>query len=194
MDDRRDDELRQLREDVRRLQESMEDTLERRAILDCVHRYARGLDRHDEEILRSVFHEDALDHHGDFLGTREEFVPWANALHEEGWTAHTHMLSNHRAEIDGDVAHAETYVLFVLARKDGKTIDLGGGRYVDRLERRGGEWRIAARELVIDWRGEASASSYGRAKTYPTGAWDSSDASYRRPFVLELPVAPGGAA
>jgi ketosteroid isomerase-like protein len=173
-------EVQLLRAELRRL-------LDRQAIRDCVVRYARGLDRHDEEILASVFHEDAIDHHGDFIGGREEFVPWANALHEEGWTAHTHFMVNHRADIDGDVAHSETYVLFVLRRKDGRKIDLGGGRYIDRLERRNGEWRIAARELVIDWRAEADPSDYGRAHTYPHGTWDRSDPSYR-PLELRLPT------
>lgn len=26
-----------------------------------------------------------------------------------------------------------------------------GGRYIDRLERRGGEWRIAKRQVMMDW-------------------------------------------
>jgi hypothetical protein len=170
------------------LRDQLQHVLDRQAIEDCVLRYARGLDRHDEEILESAFHDDAVDHHGDFLGTRAEFVPWANALHEEGWLAHTHFIANHRAEIDGDVAHAETYVLFVLRRKEGDKIDFGGGRYIDRLERRDEEWRIAARELVVDWRAEAELSQYRRASTYPEGAWDRSDPSYRRPFELPTPA------
>jgi hypothetical protein len=176
-------------EEVRQLREELRELRDRQEIHDCVLRYARGLDRHDEEVLASVFHDDALDHHGDFIGTRDEFVPWANALHEEGWAAHTHFMANHRVEIEGDVAHSETYVLFVLRRKDDSRIDLGGGRYIDRLERRNGEWRIGARELVVDWRAEADPSAYGRARTYPTGTWDRDDPSYRRPFELELPTA-----
>jgi hypothetical protein len=173
--------------EVQALREQLQLVLDQQAVHDCVLRYARGLDRHDEQILESAFHEDAIDHHGDFLGTRAEFVPWANALHEEGWSAHTHFIANHRADIEGDVAHAETYVLFVLRRKDGRMIDFGGGRYIDRLARRNGEWRIAARELVVDWRAEAEVSGYRRASTYPQGTWDRTDPSYRRPFELSLP-------
>jgi hypothetical protein len=180
-------DVHELRREVAALREQLQLVLDREAIRDCVLRYARGLDRHDEDVLASAFHEDAIDHHGDFLGTRQEFVPWANALHEEGWLAHTHFMANHRADVDGDVAHSETYVLFVLRRKDGRQIDLGGGRYIDRLERRDGEWRIAARELVVDWRAEADVSRYTRASTYPEGTWDRSDPSYRRPFELRLP-------
>lgn len=175
-----------LLERIEQLEETVRYQQDRQAILDCVIRYARGLDRHDEDVLASVFHDDAIDHHGDFVGTREEFVPWANALHEADWTAHTHFMANNRVDIDGDVAHSETYVLFVLRRQRDDMIDVGGGRYVDRLERRDGEWRISARELVIDWRGEMHASSYRRASTYPTGTWDHSDPSYRRPFEIEV--------
>jgi hypothetical protein len=160
--------------------------LDRQAIVDCLHRYSRGLDRHDEELLASAFHPDALDHHGDFLGPPDEFVPWANALHESEWTSHTHFLDVNAVEIDGDVAHSECYVLWALRRKDGDAVDLGGGRYIDRLERREGEWRIAARELVIDWVCSAPSRYFGQvAAASPGGTWDRSDPSYRRPFTLE---------
>jgi len=132
--------------------------------------------------------EDAIDHHGGFLGPIGEFVPWANALHETDWAAHTHFIANTSVDFDGDVAHSETYVLWVLRRKDGRTVDLGGGRYVDRFERRDGEWRIAARELVIDWSCQAKARAIG---PYPTGTWDRSDPSYRRPFAFTELAEPG---
>ena len=36
-------------------------------------------------------------------------------------------------------------------RRQGKMEMVVGGRYLDRLERRGGEWRIAWRTYVMDW-------------------------------------------
>jgi hypothetical protein len=162
--------------------------LDRQAIVDCLHRYSRGLDRHDEELLASAFWEDALDHHGDFVGRPSEFVPWANALHESEWAGHTHFLDPGTIEIDGDVAHSECYVLWVLRRKEGTELDLGGGRYVDRFERRNGEWRIAARELVVDWAGRADGAVFRDVHAeYPSGTWDRTDPSYRRPFALGEP-------
>ena len=159
--------------------------LDRQAIVDCLHRYSRGLDRHDEELLASAFHEDAIDHHGDFLGPPSEFVPWANAGHEAGWLSHTHFLDPGTIEIDGDVAHSECYVLWVLRRKDETGVDFGGGRYIDRFERRSGEWRIAARELLIDWAAGAAGDYFDDVRQrYPTGSWNRGDPSYRRPFTL----------
>ena len=133
------------------LSPELRNMLDRQAILDCIHRYARGLDRHDDELVASAYHPDALDHHGDFTGRPDEFIPWANELHESEWVAHQHFITNHTVEIDGDVAHAESYVIGALRRKDVMVVDLAGGRYIDRLERRDGEWRIAAREVVIEW-------------------------------------------
>ncbi len=173
--------------DVEGLLEELRGLLDRQAIVDCVNRYARGLDRHDVELLETVYHEDALDHHGDFTGPPSEFIPWVNKLHEADWTAHLHFITNNTVEIDGDTAHCESYVFFTLERKDGKGVDLGGGRYIDRLERRNGEWRIAAREVIVDWRKLAEGATYSRAKTYTTGTWDRTDASYWRPLVVEAP-------
>jgi SnoaL-like domain len=162
--------------------------LDRLAIQDCVYRYSRGLDRHDETILAGVFHPDAVDNHGDFVGYIPEFVSWGNALHEASYRGHTHNITCHTAEIDGDVAHAESYVIFVLRHKDGKTVNVGGGRYLDRFERRNGEWRIALRRLIMDWRFVADGSVWAaNSGGYEHGRWDHEDASYQRP--LELPAA-----
>ena len=65
--------------------------------------------------------------------------------------SHQHCLLNQTVEFDGDTAHAETYFMFDLHEPKGKPLTLGGGRYVDRLEKRNGEWRIAARVTLRDW-------------------------------------------
>ncbi|MBU3739475.1 MAG: nuclear transport factor 2 family protein, partial [Rhodoferax sp.] len=81
----------------------------------------------------------------------EEFVQWAFAQHSTAHLSHQHCMLNHRSEIDGDTAHAETYFFFVSMNRTGKPVTLGGGRYVDRLERRAGQWGIAARVTLRDW-------------------------------------------
>ena len=175
MDDGDRAELASLRTEVRALRDRQE-------ILDCVYRYARGLDRHDEEIYASAYHPDAIDHHGPFLGRRDEFVRWGLDLLASEWNAHTHFITNVRIDIDGDVAHSECYVLFAQRRRDRPVMDIGGGRYIDRLERRADGWRIAARELVIEWSATADTVDFGATEVYPHGTWDRTDPSYRRPF------------
>jgi hypothetical protein len=162
--------------------------LDRLEIGDVIHRYARGLDRHDDDLLRSVFHEDAMDNHGPWVGPREAFVAWANGPCHGHTNAHLHQITTHNCEIDGDVAHTESYCQWVHRLKDEETVWVGGGRYVDRLERRGGEWRIVVRRLVLDFFYETQGTVFGTdaQRTYQKGTWDRTDISYERP--LEMPA------
>ena len=56
------------------------------------------------------------------------------------------------------------------------------GRYVDRFEKRGGEWRIAQRTVVYDWirqqtmSGESDEARFGVRQ--PNGARQPADALY----------------
>jgi hypothetical protein len=162
--------------------------LDRLEIQDVIHRYARGLDRHDDDVLRSVFHEDAVDNHGPWVGGREAFVTWANGPCHGHTNAHLHQITTHNCEIDGDVAHTESYCQWVHRLKDEETVWVGGGRYVDRLEKRDGEWRIVVRRLVLDFFYEAKGTVYGTPAQleYAKGTWDRSDISYERP--LQMPA------
>ena len=62
--------------------------IDRQAILDCLTRYGRGVDRFDRELVLSAYHPDAIDDHGAFVGTREEFIrssarrPWPSQAGE----------------------------------------------------------------------------------------------------------------
>jgi ketosteroid isomerase-like protein len=179
-------ELEQLRGEVDRMKAELNRLSDRQAIVDCLTRYTRGLDRHDANILTSAYHADAIDHHDPFVGSPAEFVPWANQFHEADYVAHTHAITNNSVEIDGDVAHSETYVQATMRRKDG-LLDIRGARYIDRLERRDGVWRIAAREVLVDW---ASTTSGGVVQGHPTGTWDRSDVSYQRPLRVPARDAP----
>ena len=123
---------------------------DRDAVRDCVARYCRGMDRFDRELVLSAFHPDALEEHGKFVGNPVEFVDWAIDQHAKSHLSHQHYMLNHRSEIDGDTAHSETYFLFVCMNKQGKAWTMGGGRYLDRLERRDGRWAIAARITMRD--------------------------------------------
>ncbi|MEC9344079.1 MAG: nuclear transport factor 2 family protein [Pseudomonadota bacterium] len=152
--------------------------LDRQAIEDVLKRYARGVDRHDEDIMRSVFHEDAIDNHGPFVGGREIFPGWVNDLHAGKTRAHSHNITCHSCEIDGDTAWTETYVAFVLYLSASDKVMFGSGRYVDRFEKRNGEWRIALRRTMTDSRFEGDSSVFDQPDRTPRGRWDRSDISY----------------
>jgi SnoaL-like domain len=161
---------------------------DRAEILDCMHRYARGMDRFDRELVRSAYHEDAIDDHAMFVGRVDDFLDWAFAYHA-GQTRHQHFLTNHTVELDGDQAHAETYYTFVGTDADLEVpLRVVGGRYVDRLERRAGRWAIRARVCLVEWQTEAVSGLSPAALAFLAGvgtvARDRTDASYDRPLVV----------
>jgi len=162
---------------------TLEDLLDHAQITECLHRYARGADRHDAELLRSAYHEDAVDDHGSFIGTRDEFVDWALRFHADH-VRHQHHLSNITIDLDGDVAHVETYYVAVLQFHDEREpLKLHGGRYVDRFERRDGRWAIAARVSLNEWQHFATPEQ--KAGEQRRGIRQSrDDVSYQRPLTI----------
>ena len=86
----------------------------------------------------------------------------------------------------GDVAHAETYYLFVAMNPDGTDI-LAGGRYIDRFERRDGEWKLAVRSNLIEWSSVLAAldnplAGFPGIDDNGVAARSKDDISYRRPL------------
>jgi ketosteroid isomerase-like protein len=123
------------------------------AIRRCLARYCRGVDRGDVALIRDAYWPDAVDDHGVFKGSGHDFAAFvveALARHSLGTQ---HAIAQSSFEIEGDSAFVETYVLARhTVRRDGKLLlETFGGRYVDRFACRGGEWRIARRQVVHDW-------------------------------------------
>jgi hypothetical protein len=173
------DELEQLRRDVRYVKDRIE-------ILDCVANQARGHDRHDAELMTSVYADDGVDEHGPAVNPGPKYGEWANKTHTRAFLDHLHNITTHTCEIDGDHAHAESYVIGTMRGRDDKTIALMGGRYLDRLERRDGVWRIAVRRCTIEFAltGDASLLRSGAFRGFIKGGWDGRDLSYTRPLEI----------
>lgn len=133
------------------LERAVAELQDRQAIHDCLMTYSRGIDRLDRELLLSVYHDDAIDDHGVFVGTPEAFVDWAFAMHTSTHLSHQHCILNYTVDLDGDVAHTESYYMFAGLNREGQPLTMSGGRYLDRLEKRDGRWAIAARVCVRDW-------------------------------------------
>jgi SnoaL-like domain len=163
--------------------------LDKEEIREAALKYTRGVDRHDDEIIRQAYHADARDDHGEYIGGPEEFIAYVNAVHANNWRAHHHFVTNMTIELDGDVAHCETYCLVTLARHQGSTIDVGAGRYIDRFEKREGKWAIADRINMVEYVGSIPEADEGAVDygMFVRGAWDRSDPSYMRPLKLERP-------
>jgi hypothetical protein len=164
-----------------RIDAAVQTLLDKEAIREVLVRYCRGVDRADLELLRSVYHPDAIDNHGSFNGNGWEF---ADRLVKRAQLA-LHVLGNMSIDVQGDVAHVETYfVSHTPGIQSGKPTHLTfGGRYVDRFERRNKEWKIARRTLVHDF---SRFEVEGRLRPWPgaskvtQGVTGRADVSYKR--------------
>jgi hypothetical protein len=163
--------------------------LDRTAILDLIAEHSRGHDRHDADLITMAYHPDGIDEHGNAVNTGAAYAAWINPVHAAGSEVHTHNITTHLCEIDGDTAHCESYVLVCLLNHDGVTARVISGRYLDRLERRNGKWKIALRRSIVELMFTADASllqtEIVKDQGYPRGTRDSSDLSYVRPLTLD---------
>lgn len=142
---------------------------DRAAIYQQLVRYCRGVDRRDLALIRSTYHPDAFDDHGSYKGDVEGFLAFVEKEVHARFRITQHKLGQSLIEIDGDEAWSESYatchhvmaevmaepVAGAAAGVSGAARDVAdmvmGIRYLDRFERRNGEWRIARRELRWEW-------------------------------------------
>lgn len=129
---------------------------DRQAIVAVIDRYATSLDAKDYERFRTCFSADAVVHYGEALGPAEA------AAYAEGVLsryAHTqHLLGNYEIALDGDRASARTYVQASHVSAEG-LIWVMGGTYIDRFERRAGDWKIVERRLEAKWSEERALTA-----------------------------------
>ena len=162
---------------------TLDELVAQQEIRDVLARYTRGIDRMDTELVLSCYHPNAYDDHGAFQGSAEDFATWVQGVLSYFDTT-MHFLGQQLIEIEGERAHSETYCVAYhrrAARDDEEGHDLWMGlRYVDRLERRDGEWRIADRRCVFDWsRRDAVTGEWEMPPEALRGARDRNDPVYR---------------
>jgi hypothetical protein len=128
---------------------------DKQEITELMYLRARSADRLDEALALSCYHEGATEKHGTYDGPADAFVRRFSGQFSgpNGFVSMTHHISNLVIELAGNDASAESYYLCdVRVRKDGAERDvIIGGRYLDRLERRGGRWAIVHRDCIYDW-------------------------------------------
>ena len=164
--------------------------LDQVALRDLVMRYCRGVDRRDFALLRSLYHDDAIDDHGAmFSGGPDDFVAWLPAAMAP-WELTIHAVTNSLFVIEADRAEGEHYVrawhrTYPPRRKE----YVVHGRYLDRYERRAGAWKFLHRSLVFDTGEvcdideEAMTMLGGDA---PHGNSDRADPSWRLELLADL--------
>ena len=163
------------------MNKTIDDLLAEAAIRDLHVRYCRGVDRMDFDLLRTSFHPDATAEFGFFSGGLDDFV--AMAKEALGiYTGTTHFIGNQLVEVTGDRAWAEHYTTAThhyAADDEGPARDyVTLIRYVDQVERRDGDWRIARRVLILDSGRTDPVLELGPSPRAQRGRRDRSDPSY----------------
>jgi hypothetical protein len=171
------------------LERKVQDLTDRQEILECITRNSRGNDRFDAELISDSYHADGLHDLGQKRIPGPQYGAHANQAHEAICEADLHNITMHSCEINGDVAHAESYVIGLFLDKGCQTSRILAGRYIDRLEKRDGRWRIALRRATVEIPLEGKAILPNRntvpSSGYLKGSRDKSDPSYQRPLTLE---------
>ena len=187
---------------------SLQKVIDRQEITDVLYRYARGADRLDIDMFRTFFWEDGGYEDSIVDGQAKDFVPSLIGETVRNFFEVTqHFITNVRIDFEGpNLAFSECYFLafhVVPSNREALTAvigpermaEMGGdysrryeifvaGRYLDRLERRTGEWRVKKRRFVCDWTSTGPASGIGKnglaALWTLFGSRDRSDPSYIR--------------
>jgi hypothetical protein len=76
------------------------------AIADKIYRYARSVDRIDEKLGYTVWHEDGTADYGAdiYQGSGRGFIDWCCESHRHA-LSHSHQMTNVIIELDGDRAY-----------------------------------------------------------------------------------------
>ena len=176
--------------------------LAKQAIAEVIFRYCRAIDRCDAELLASCFHADATHNHGVFEGPSVDFCGFALQLIAMIGSTQHHV-GNVLIEVDGTRAHSEAYWVAyhrILANGPGEQAGLFashgidedlfiGGRYIDRFENRGSQWRIAHRIGVHDWQRYETAAErdFTALPANMRGMRGRQDASYWKDGKITMP-------
>ncbi len=135
------------------MEKALVELIDKEAIRECIHRYCRAVDRADPDLLRTIYWPEAQERHGPFEGSVEKYVEFFMGF-VGTQEIMQHSVGTIAIELDGDKAKVESY-FFSHQRclnAAGFLADIFmGGRYLDKMEKRGREWRTADRLVMFDW-------------------------------------------
>jgi hypothetical protein len=142
--------------------------------------YCRGVDRVDLDLVRSVYHADAVDHHTGFEGGVDDFIVWLDDV-LGNFAGTMHFVSNQVVDVVGERAVSECYAMAVhwgTPPGDPTKNFTCGTRYVDRWEARNGTWGIVQRWAAREWTKSDADVHIPKAGRGPRGARGREDLIY----------------
>ncbi len=128
----------------------------KQAITEVLYRYCRAMDRIDREATLAIWHPDGTCNYSSTEGVPDMLFRdylTGSTRSRQGFTNHSHQITNVLIELAGDRAVSEAYFTASLQTvpQDGTVTEhLWRGRYLDRWSRRGGRWAIDHRQVVFD--------------------------------------------
>jgi len=161
---------------------SMDEVRDRMALQHLVTAYGHGIDRRDYGLLKSLYHDDAIDDHSPYYcGSAAGFIDWLPQMLAT-WAATSHIMLNTLFLLDGDRGEGVITARAWHLTADGTREFIAWGRYADRYERRDGIWRFAHRFFILDHSEERAVEqqdSFG-TQGVETGRAGADDPLYRR--------------
>ncbi len=126
--------------------------LHREKIRECIACLARGEDRRDADLITASFWPDSTTDFGMFQGNFDEYLAWV-VPGSPAIPLTQHVLGQSVIKLQDAAALVETHVTAYhrINMGDQEHDVIIGGRYLDRLEERDGDWRIAKRTMLYDW-------------------------------------------
>lgn len=167
--------------DLQQLTRQLDELASKEAIRECIYRVVRGLDRADTALLRSGFHPDAkVLWHGEQPLELEDWLQQGAKMIEITQRVQ-HLVGNTLIELDGDTAKAESYEIGRHLTKMGEEWKdlIIAARYLDKLSRRNGVWKIDYRVKLMDWARIMEGSDPVFDGATLKGSRDAQDPSYK---------------
>ena len=172
----------------------LQEMLDHFEIRKTLAQYCHGCDRGDELRMAGVYSEGSWDDHGPLKAPGPEFARVMMRTILSDTTTLYHLLGQSLVRVDGDQAGAETYFFAIsqMTREDGVPLcNQLGGRFVDKLVRENGIWKIKHRTAVRDWTISLPIDADWEAKSLRQGQRSNSDPSFEVLGLKHNGIAPG---
>jgi hypothetical protein len=136
------------------MDEDLREMLDHFRIRRLLAEYSRGCDRADLPLMAGIYASDSWDDHGSVQAPGAEYSRIMCGKVQAETESLSHVLGQSLITIAGDEAGAETYFIAIALETaaDGTPMcNQLGGRFVDRLVREDGAWKVSHRKVLRDW-------------------------------------------
>jgi len=137
------------------MEQQLSELLDRQAITDVIYGYCLAVDRLDFKAMTELYHPDGFDDHGHFgEGPVKNFFSFVEKNVAGGSIGRVHhAVTNIVLKLDGDYAESQSWFFgFHVIEEEGKEpwdyVIIG--RFLDKFEKRNGQWKIFHRRVVPD--------------------------------------------